>query len=56
MYEHMYICMHVCMYACMYLCIGTFAHGTIGRRVDPSSQCSTTGVTKAVVCVILPVG
>ena len=29
-----------------------FAHGAIFR----SSQCSTTGVTKAVVCVILSVG
>ena len=39
------------------------AHGAMGRRIDPSwwtdwaisrsSQCSTTGVTKAVVCVIL---
>ena len=44
------------------------AHGAMGRRIDPSwggpielsisrsSQCSTTGVTKAVVCVILSVG
>ena len=29
-----------------------WTHGTISR----SSQCSTTGVTKAVVCVILSVG
>ena len=45
-----------------------FAHGAMGRRIDPSwggpielfsrsSQCSTTGgVTKAVVCGILSVG
>ena len=44
-----------------------FAHGAMGRRIDPSrggpivlflrsSQCSTTGVTKAVVCAILSVG
>ena len=39
-----------------------FAHGAMGRRIDPScaisrsSQCSTTAVTKAVVCVILSVG
>ena len=44
-----------------------FAHGAIGCRIDSSwrtlhgavsrsSQCSTTGVTKAVVCVILSVG
>ena len=46
--------------------VRAFAHGAIGRRIDPSwwthsaisraSQCSTTGVTKAVVCVILSVG
>ena len=44
----------------------TFAHGAMGRRIDPSwwtyraisrsSHCSTTDVTKAVVCVILSVG
>ena len=43
-----------------------FAHGAMGRRIDPSwwthwplsrsSQCPTTGVSKAVVCVILSVG
>ena len=44
-----------------------FAHGAMGSQIDPSwgepievfyrsSQCSTTGVTKAVVCVILSVG
>ena len=43
--------------------VRAFAHGAIGRRIDPSwwthwaisrsSQCSTTGVTKAVVCVII---
>ena len=47
--------------------IRAFANGAMGRRIDPtwcgpielflnSSQCSTTGVTKAVVCVILSVG
>ena len=40
-----------------------FAYGAMGRRVDPalwthgaysrSSQCSTTGATKVVVCTIL---
>ena len=41
-----------------------FAHGAMGRRINPSwggpielflvpTQCSTTGVTKTVVCVIL---
>ena len=46
--------------------VRAFAHGAMGRRIDPSwwthwaisrfSQCSTTGVTKAMVCVILSVG
>ena len=46
--------------------VRAFAHGAMGRRIDPSwrthwaisrsRQCSTTGVTKAVVCVILSVG
>ena len=41
--------------------VRAFAHGAMGRRIYPSrwsyraishsSQCSTTGVTKAVVCV-----
>ena len=41
--------------------VRAFAHCAMGRRIDPSrwthgaisrsSQCSTTGVTKAVVCV-----
>ena len=46
--------------------VRAFAHGAMGRRIDPScggpielflvfSQCSTTGVTKAVVCAILSV-
>ena len=45
--------------------VRAFAHGAIGRGIDPSwwthwaisrsSQCPTTGVTKAVVCVILSV-
>ena len=43
-----------------------FAHGAMGHRIDASwwtyeaisrsSQCSTTGVTKDVVCAILSVG
>ena len=43
-----------------------FAHCAMGRRIDPLwwtnwaisrfSQCSTTGVTKAVVCANLSVG
>ena len=47
--------------------IREFAYGPMGRRIDPSwggpielfsrsSQCSMTGVTKAVVCVIPRVG
>ena len=47
--------------------VRAFAHGAMGRRIDHlwggpielfprSSQCSTTGVTKAVVCAILSVG
>ena len=43
--------------------VRAFAHGAMGRRIDPSwwtisrpSQCYSTGVTKAVVCVILSVG
>ena len=45
--------------------VRAFAHGAMGRRIEPSwwthlviarsSQCSTTGVTKAVVCAILSV-
>ena len=46
--------------------VRAFAHGGMGRRIDPSwggpgelfllsSQCSTTGVTKAMVCTILSV-
>ena len=46
--------------------VRAFAHGAMVHRIDPSwwthwaisrsSQCSTTGVTKAVVCIILSVG
>ena len=47
--------------------VRAFAHGAMGCRIDPSwsgpidffsrsSQCSTTGVTKVVVCPILSVG
>ena len=46
--------------------VKVFAHGAMGCQIDPSwrthwaisrsNQCSTTGVTKAVVCVILSVG
>ena len=42
--------------------VRVFAHGAMGRRIDPtwaiscSSQCSTNGVTNAVVCAILSVG
>ena len=43
--------------------VTAFAHGAMGRRIDPlwwthcaiyhTTQCATTGLTKAVVCVIL---
>ena len=39
--------------------VRAFAHGVMGRRIDPisrSSQSSTTGVTKALVCAILFMG
>ena len=46
--------------------VRAFAHGAMGRRIDASwwthwpisrsSQCTTTGVTKAVACAILCVG
>ena len=46
--------------------VRAFAYGAMDRRIDPLcwthsaislfSQCSTTGVTNAVVCVILSVG
>ena len=38
--------------------VRAFAHGVIGRRMDPSwwNQCSRTGATKAVVCANLSVG
>ena len=43
--------------------VRVFAHGAMGRRINASwgaisrsSQCSTTGVTKAVVCAIPSVG
>ena len=47
--------------------VRAFAHGAMGRRIDPSwggpielflvpASASTTGVTKAVVCAILSVG
>ena len=55
---------------CLTLCssvVRAFAHGAMGCQIDPSrgwthwavshsSLCSTTGVTKAVVCAILSVG
>ena len=53
---------------CGYVLVRAFARGAMGRRIDPSwggpielflvpaSARSTTGVTKAVVCVSLSVG
>ena len=40
--------------------VRAFAQGAMGRWVDPSwggpIECSTTGITKAVVCAIMSVG
>ena len=46
--------------------VRAFAHGAMDHRIDPllwthwaisrSNQCPKTGVTKAVLCVILSVG
>ena len=46
--------------------VRAFTHGVMGRWIDPSlwthyvisrsSQCSTTGVAKVVICAILPAG
>ena len=39
--------------------VRAFAHGAMGRRIDPSwwtSQCYTSGARKALVCDILSVG
>ena len=46
--------------------VRAFAHGAMDHRIDPSwwthwaishsSQCPTTGVTMAVICIILSVG
>ena len=57
---------HVCndLVADVALWLRAFAHCAMGHRIDPSwggpiahsSQCSMTGVTKAVVCATLSVG
>ena len=49
----MYVCMYVCMYVYIYI---AKIRGARTLEVLRSSQCSTTGVTKAVVCAILSVG
>ena len=44
MYIYMCVCMDVCLYVCIYLFVGArcssvvraFAHGAMGRRIDPS--------------------
>ena len=56
----------ICVQCVVMIVVRLFAHGTMGRRIDPSwrthssisrsSQCHTTGVTKAVICDILSVG
>ena len=49
----MFVCMYVCMYVRIYVCMYADCASFYTHR---SSQCSTTGVTKAVVCVSLYVG
>ena len=63
-----YLFKHLFIYLSIYLSsmVRVFAHGAMDRRIDPSwwtlraisrsSQCSTTGVTNAVVCAIVSVG
>ena len=37
MYVCIDVCMYVLMYVCMYVCMHvSFAHGAMGRRIDPS--------------------
>ena len=63
------VCINQSINLSIYICSSVgraFAHDAMDRRIDPSwwthsaisrsSQCSTTGVTKAVVCAILSVG
>ena len=64
-YERVSTCLWKFLWYCSSV-VRAFAHGAMGRRIDHSwltrwaishsSQCSTTGVTKVVVCVILSVG
>ena len=62
--DHLYAFLIVVVGARCSSVVRAFAHGAMGRRIDPSwggaisrsSQYSTTGVTKAVVCAILSVG
>ena len=44
---YIYVCMYMCVCLCVYICVGIWMYGVC------SSQCSTTGVSKAVVCVSL---
>ena len=66
------VCVSSCLYQyCLLFSHGSsvviaFDYGAMGHRINPlggpieaishSSQCSTTGVTKAMVCAILSVG
>ena len=69
-YIYIYMCVCVCVYiyiyvcVCMYIYIYIWCDGLSDRSfigwthwaISRSSQCSTTGVTKAVVCAVLSVG
>ena len=56
------VCVCVCTYVCTCICVCARAFNVKSlaqsskKNISRSSQCSTTGVTKAVVCVILSVG
>ena len=64
MYDYIYVLLYVCMYVLMYDYIYVLLYVCMYVLFDPvgkpaisrSSQCSTTGVTKALVCAILSVG
>ena len=62
-------CAYVILYLLKYICLSPSTvrnemklsdrvsdHGAMGCQINPSSQCSTTGLTKATVCAIMSVG
>ena len=61
---YVYVCVHMCIHVCLYIIyVRSWCDGSSDRSfmLDPLasshfSQCSTTGVTTAVVCVIMSVG